>query len=142
MIEQRGERAADRAFRLLRVLWAGSLWSTVWVALTIFWSQPDRHLAGMLAARLFAIETYLGLGVAVIAAVRGERSAFRYCYLGAALLALNEWVLKRVMDRALAAGSALGLGFGPWHGISALIYLSACLAVGAYVYQDHSRRLS
>ncbi len=141
MIEQRGPRAADRALRLLLVLWAGSLWSTVWVALTIFWSQPDRHLAGMLAARLFAIETYVGLGVVVIAALRGERAAFRYCYLGAALLVFNEWVLKRAMDRALASGSALGLGFGPWHGISALIYLCACLAVGVYVYQD-SRRSS
>jgi uncharacterized membrane protein len=112
------------------------------VALTIFHSQPDRHLSGMLAARLFCIETYLGLGVALIAALRGERSAFRYCYLGAALLACNEWALKRFMDHALAAGSALGVGFGPWHGISALVYLSACLAVAACLYQDESRSLS
>jgi hypothetical protein len=93
----------------------------------------------MLAARLFFIETYLGLGVVLIAALRGKRSEFRYCYLGAALLACNEWVLKRFMAQALAQGSALGLGFGPWHGISALIYLSACVAVAAYVYQDASR---
>lgn len=136
MSERLGSSLADRALRLLLVLWAGSLWSTVWVALTIFWAQPDRHLAGMLAARLFAIETYLGLGVVLIAALRGERRAFRHCYLGAALLAFNEWVLKRFMDRALAAGSAFGLGFGPWHGVSALIYLCACLAVAVYVYQD------
>ncbi len=124
---------------MLLVLWAGSLWSTVWVALTIFHSQPDRHLSGMLAARLFSIETYLGLAVALFAAVRGERSRFRYCYLAAGLLALNEWVLKRFMDQALAVGSALGLGFGPWHGISAFLYLSACLAVGVSVYKDDSR---
>ena len=130
---------ANRGFRLLLVLWAGSLWSTVWVALTIFHSQPDRHLAGMLAARLFSIETYLGLAVALFAAVRGERSRFRYCYLAALLLALNEWLLKRFMDLALAHGSALGMGFGPWHGISALIYLSACVAVAISVYQDDAR---
>jgi hypothetical protein len=126
----------NRLFRLALVLWAGSLWSSVWVALTIFHSQPDRHLSGLLAARLFGIETYLGLGVGAIAALRGERSGFRWCYLAIALLAFNEWVLKRFMDQALAAGSALGLGFGPWHGISALVYLAACLGVAAYVYRD------
>jgi len=133
-----GLRAANAAFRLLFVLWAGSLWSTVWVALTIFHSQPDRHLSGMLAARLFSIETYLGLAVALIAAVRGERSRFRYCYLAAGLLALNEWVLKRFMDQAQASGSALGLGFGPWHGIAACLYLSACLAVAVSIYRESS----
>jgi hypothetical protein len=39
------------------------------------------------------------------------------------------------MDQALAQGAALGLGFGPWHGISTLIYLSACLAVVVLVCQ-------
>jgi hypothetical protein len=125
--------------RLLVVLWAGSLCSTVWVALTIFQSQPDRHLSGVLAARLFSIETYLGLAVALLAALRGERSNFRCCYLAAGLLLLNEWVLKTFMDQALAAGSALGMGFGPWHGISALVYLAACFAVATYVYQDVSQ---
>jgi hypothetical protein len=130
---------ADRVFRLALVLWAGSLWSTVWVALTIFHSQPDRHLSGMLAARLFFIETYLGLAVALFAALRGERARFRYCYLATGVLALNEWVLKRFMDQALANGSALGLGFGPWHGLSALLYVSACLAVAVSIYKDDSR---
>ena len=120
------------AFRLLLVLWAGSLWSTVWVALTIFHSQPDRHLSGVLAARLFAIETYLGLTVVLIAALRGA-SRFRYAYLAAGLLALNEWLLKPFMDRALANGAALGLGFGAWHVISACLYLSACLGVAVCV---------
>ncbi len=121
------------------MLWAGSLWSTVWVALTIFHSQPDRHLSGVLAARLFAIETYLGVAVALFAWARGKFApqaaarlaapSFRAGYLAVALLLFNEWVLKAIMDRALAQGSALGLGFGPWHGVSALVYLAACLAV-------------
>jgi hypothetical protein len=113
------------------VLWAGSLWSTVWVALTIFHLQPDRHLAGVIAARLFAIETYLGLGVAVWALVRARlaprSSNFRFGFVAVSLLLCNEWLLKAFMDRALAQGSSLGLGFGPWHGISALVYLAACL---------------
>jgi hypothetical protein len=125
------------AFRVALVLWAGSLWSTLWVALTIFHSQPDRHLSGVLAARFFAIETYLGAAVAIFAWGRGSRlaaprvdaPAFRFGFVAVALLLFNEWVLKPVMDTALARGSALGLGFGPWHGVSALIYLAACLAV-------------
>jgi hypothetical protein len=116
------------AFRLLLVLWAGSAWSSVWVALTIFHSQPDRHLSGVLAARLFAIETYLGVGVALVALLV-HAARFRFGYVAAALLFCNEWVIKPFMDRALAQGAALGLGFGPWHGISAVIYLGACLAV-------------
>ncbi len=127
-------------FRLLVVLWAGSLWATVWVALTIFRSQPDRHLSGLLAARLFSIETYLTVAVAVMAALQGKRSSFRYGYLAAGLLLFNEWVLKPLLDQALAAGSALGLGFGPWHGISAVVYLAACIAAGGYVYLDDARR--
>ncbi len=121
------------AFRVALVLWAGSLWSTVWVALTIFHSQPDRHLSGVLAARLFSIETYLGVAVALFAWARGDAARlaaapFRFGFVAVALLLFNEWVLKTIMDQALARGSALGLGFGPWHGVSALVYLAACLA--------------
>jgi hypothetical protein len=122
------------AFRLLLVLWAGSLWSSVWVALTIFHSQPDRHLSGVLAARFFGIETYLGLGVA-LAALLTRTARFRFGFVGVALLLFNEWVIKAFMDHALAQGAALGLGFGPWHGISAFIYLSACVAVVVAVCQ-------
>jgi hypothetical protein len=110
------------------VLWAGSLWSTVWVALTIFHSQPDRHLSGVIAARLFAIETYLGVAVALFAWARGNAPRYRAGFVAVALLLFNEWVLKAIMDQALVRGSALGLGFGPWHGVSALVYLGACVA--------------
>jgi hypothetical protein len=70
--------------------------------------------------------------VALFAWARGARFAaptFRFGFVAVALLLFNEWALKPVMDQALARGSALGLGFGPWHGVSALIYLAACLAV-------------
>ena len=51
-----------KVFVVLKVLWAGSLWSlAAWVAPTLFHAQPDRHLAGILAAGLFGIETYVGI---------------------------------------------------------------------------------
>jgi hypothetical protein len=118
------------AYRVLLVLWAGSLWSlALWVAPTLFYAQPDRHLAGLLAARLFAVETYLGVGVAALGLALPGRERLRFLYIAAALLAVNEWILKRFMEHAHAHGTALGLSFGAWHGVSAVGYLIACLLV-------------
>jgi hypothetical protein len=126
-------------FRVLIVLWAGSLWSTVWVAATLFKLQSDRHLAGLMAARLFQIETYLGLGVAALAIVLPGRTRYFWAYFAAAVLALNEWVLKRAMSLAQAHGTAAGLGFGAWHGVSAALYLIACAAVLVLVWKEDFR---
>lgn len=126
-----------KAFRLLFVLWAGSLWSlAAWVAPTLFYAQGDRHLAGVLAARLFSIETYVGLGVAALALLLPGRNKFAGAYLAAALLAVNEWIMQPLMTEAHARGSVWGLSFGAWHGGSALIYLAACLAVAVRVWRE------
>jgi hypothetical protein len=128
------------AFRVLFILWAGSLWSlAIWVAPTLFFAQGDRHLAGVLAARLFRVETYLGLGVAALALALPGRGRLRGLYIGVALLAVNEWVLRRLMDSARAHDTAFGLGFGAWHGVSALLYLLACLATLLVVWNENLR---
>jgi hypothetical protein len=117
-------------FRLLLVLWAGSLWSlAAWVAPTLFHAQSDRQLAGILAARLFSMETYVGLGAAAFALLLPERGKFKWGFVAAAFLAVNEWVLKPVMATAHTNHVALGLTFGAWHGVSAVIYVGACVAV-------------
>jgi hypothetical protein len=121
------------------VLWAGSLWSLLWVAATLFSIQSDRHLAGLMAARLFQIETYLGLAVAAVAILLPGRTRYHWVYLAAALLAMNEWILKRVMSLAQAHGTAAGLGFGAWHGISAVLYMLACLCIVVMIYKDEYR---
>jgi hypothetical protein len=127
-------------FRVLFVLWAGSLWSlAAWVAPTLFYAQGDRHLAGVLAARLFSIETYVGVGVAVLALLLPGRTKFVWGYLAAALLSINEWVLKRIMEQAHVHGTAVGLGFGAWHGVSAVLYVLACLAVLRLVWNEDFR---
>jgi len=124
---------------VLLVLWAGSLWSLLWVAATLFNSQSDRHLAGLMAARLFQIETYLGLGVAALAIVLPGRTRYYWVYFAVAVLAMNEWILKRVMSLARAHGTAAGLGFGAWHGVSAALYVLACLAVLLLVWKEDFR---
>jgi Domain of unknown function (DUF4149) len=128
-----------RPCRVLMTLWAGSLWSLLWVAAALFRDVGDRHTAGLIAARLFSVETYLGLAVAAAALLLPNRGRFHFGFLAVALLAVNEWVLKRVMSAAQAHGSALGLGFGAWHGVSALLYVAACLAVLVLVWKEDFR---
>jgi hypothetical protein len=130
-----------RPFRVLITLWAGSLWSLLWVATVLFRFLSDRHTAGLIAARLFSIETYLGLAVAALAVMLPARGRFRAGYLAVALLAVNEWLLKRAMSLAQTQGSALGLGFGAWHGVSAGLYVLACLCVVVLIYQDEYRHV-
>jgi hypothetical protein len=128
------------AFRVLLVLWAGSLWSlAAWVALIIFHSLGDAHLAGIIAGRLFSIETYLGVAVAAAALLLSGRGKMGGVYVAVALLAVNEWILKRSMAAAHSHGSALGLSFGAWHGISAVLYVIACLCVLVVIWQERFR---
>ena len=125
------------SFRVVLVLWAGSLWSVgLWVTPILFSAQSDRHLAGVLAGRIFSIETYVGIAVAVLALLLPGRSKFLWGYLAAGLLAVNEWALRPVMVVARAHGSAAGLTFGGWHGVSAVIYLLACLALLVSVWKQ------
>jgi hypothetical protein len=120
--------------RVCLVLWAGSLWSLLWVASTLFSLQSDRHVAGLIAARLFSIETYLGLLVAGMALLLPHRSKFALGFAAAALLSLNEWVLKPFMTLAHENGVAANLSFGAWHAVSAVMYLLACCAVALLVW--------
>jgi hypothetical protein len=130
----------SNVFRVLLVLWAGSLWSVgLWVTPILFSAQSDRHLAGILAGRVFSIETYVGVAVAVFALLRPGRTKFVWGYVAAALLAINEWALRPVMVVARAHGSAVGLTFGGWHGVSAVIYVIACFAVLVLIWREDLR---
>jgi hypothetical protein len=131
---------ARNLFRILLVLWAGSLWSlAAWVAPIMFHAQPDRHLAGMLAARFFTVETYLGIAVAAVALALPGRGKMPGLYAAATLLAVNEWGLKRYMEAARIRGTALGLSFGAWHGTAAILYVVASLAVLLVIWKQDLR---
>ena len=92
-----------------------------------------------MAARLFSIETYLSLAAAAVMLAAATRASFKTLYAAALLLSVNEWLLKPVMEQARTAGTALGLGFGPWHGISALLYLAACALALVLIWNDDLR---
>jgi hypothetical protein len=126
-------------FRVLLVLWAGSLWSQAFVAWTLFHAQPDRHLAGILVGDLFKAEAYLGVAVAVLALLLPGRGRFLWGYAAAVLLALNAWALVPVMAGARTHGVSLGLSFGAWHGVSMLLYALASIALLRVIWQQDGR---
>ncbi|MDE1924277.1 MAG: DUF4149 domain-containing protein [Gammaproteobacteria bacterium] len=127
-------------FRVLLVFAIGSLWSlAAGVAPILFFTQPNRHLAGELAGRMFRIETYLCVAVALIALALPGRTRFGWWYLVAILLSINEWVLRPRMELARVHGVASGLSFGAWHGVSAILYLVACAAAVLLVWKDDLR---
>ncbi|NNM62130.1 MAG: DUF4149 domain-containing protein [Steroidobacteraceae bacterium] len=127
-------------FRILLVLTIGSMWSlAAWVAPTLFFTQPNRHLAGMLAGRLFRVESWLCAAVALLALALPGRTRFLWLYLAAALLAVNEWLLRPRMQQALLHGVSSGLSFGAWHGLAAVLYAAACAAGLLLVWNDDLR---
>ena len=127
-------------YRVLLVLFAGSLWSVgLFAAPTLFNLQPDRHLAGILAGRLFAIEAYLGLIVLLMALLLPDRRGRFGVFLAAPLLLVNEWLLRPAMSAALGGGPFLGLSFIAWHGVSAFLYLIASLSLLYLVWNENFR---
>ena len=133
-------RQVQNAYRVLLVLWAGSLWSAaLWVAPTLFFAQPDRQLAGLLAGRIFMIEAYLAMAAAVLGLLLPGRTKMVPAYLAAALLAVNEWGLRPLMAQARLHGSSLSLSFGAWHGVSFALYVAACLSVLVLVWKNDFR---
>lgn len=47
---------------LLTTAWVGSLWAVGYLAVPVlFYAQPDRQLAGMLAGQMFSLVAYLGM---------------------------------------------------------------------------------
>jgi uncharacterized membrane protein YjfL (UPF0719 family) len=47
---------------LLTTAWVGGLWAIGYLAVPVlFYAQPDRQLAGMLAGQMFALVGYLGM---------------------------------------------------------------------------------
>jgi hypothetical protein len=131
---------SGRLARLLLVLWAGSLWSlALWTAPLLFKLAPDRHAAGVIAAGLFRVETFLTLALAIVSLWRHGRQKFRLIYLAALMLLINEFIIKQLLDFVRVNGEVLGLGFGGWHGVSAVLYLVACAAALLVVWNDDFR---
>jgi hypothetical protein len=131
---------AGKLSRIVLALWAGSLWAlALWVAPLVFRLAPDRHAAGVIASGLFQAEAYATLAIAVVALWRFGPKRCREIHLAAALLVINEFIIKRLLEYVRVMGKIAGVGFGGWHGISAALYVIACLAAVLVVWKDDFR---
>ena len=122
-----------RIAAVLLGLWAGSLVTVCAIAAPSAFAVLERQLAGQVAARLFLIETIIGVVVAAIVFVQARvaglvlNKATRVAVLiGALAPLLSEIILGPMMQAARNAGDMAR--FGALHGVSALLFATACVS--------------
>lgn len=135
-------RLLEFSVTFLVTLWAGSLWTICGiVAPQLFATLPERRLAGQMAARLFHIETWLGVVIAIaLLGLLAARRAFAdsktvlwLILLTAGAPLASELILGPMMDAARSANDMAR--FGMLHGVSAALFLIACVSALALVWK-------
>lgn len=125
----------DRLILLVAIAWAGALWTVCgMVAPTLFAILDDRSLAGRIAGTFFGMVCWLGLAAAVIVLAaevlrreRGDRWLVTWAAVAGLLPLTSEWALTPMMQAARTSGDLQR--FGALHGVSAVLFAGACLAV-------------
>jgi hypothetical protein len=125
---------AHRIAAVLLSLWAGSIVAVcAFVAPTLF-ALLERRLAGQVAARLFFIETVIGVVVAIAVFVAQKAGGFVLSrpasiaiVVGALAPLSSELILGPMMQAARSSGDMAR--FGALHGVSALLFGIACVSV-------------
>ena len=142
-----------RFFRLLTVVWVGSLLTIGYAVAPVLFTTLDRSTAGSVAAQLFRIQGVIGvvcgvllLGLANLLVRRGSGAYRRLRWLLAGMLVcvlVGYFALQPFMNAirvaALEAGSDVGRSvyatrFGILHGVSSLFYLIESLLGLALVW--------
>jgi len=133
-------RFADALDTIALTLWVGGLWAIGYgVAPTIFSTLADRHLAGVLAGKLFALIGWVGLICAaylllsMLFRLGGgalRRGVFWLLLLMLALTAVSQFGLQPWLAQLKAEAlprevmeSVLRDRFATWHGVSSILYL-------------------
>jgi glucan phosphoethanolaminetransferase (alkaline phosphatase superfamily) len=143
-----------RIFRLLTVVWVGSLLTIGYAVAPVLFASLDRMTAGSVAAQLFRIEGVIGVvcGVLLLALCnvlirRGDDAYRRLRWLVAGMLVcvlVGYFALQPFMDAlriaAQEAGTDIGHSvyasrFGMLHGVSSLFYLIESLLALALVWK-------
>jgi hypothetical protein len=124
---------AHRVAAVLLALWAGSLATVCAVVAPTLFALLDRSSAGLVAARLFFLESVVGVVVAIgvlIARQAGgvvvPRPALIAIGVGALAPVASEVILGPMMQAARNAGDMAR--FGALHGISAVLFFIACVS--------------
>ncbi len=125
---------------ILATAWVGGLWAVGYLAVPVlFFAQPDKQLAGMLAGHMFALVAYLGMACGIYLLVYhirlSGRASFQHAlfWVVAAMLLISlvlQFGIQAIMaDLKLQAlpldvmHSANADRFKMLHGISSIIYL-------------------
>lgn len=130
----------EAIYAIALTLWIGGLWAIGYiVAPTLFYSMPDRALAGMLAGKLFSLIAYVGIGCAIylmlfrLVRFGGACAKHGIFWIVLAMLALTiagefgvQPILASLKDQALPKGvmeSVFRDRFAAWHGVASVLYL-------------------
>jgi uncharacterized membrane protein YozB (DUF420 family) len=143
-----------RLFRLISMVWVGSLLTLGLVAAPVLFSILDRTSAGSVAAQLFRIEAIVGVVSALLLILIGNRFVKRGIidykrvrWIVAVMLVcvlIGYFALQPFMNSLRVAAQEAGTElanspyaskFGILHGISSAIYLLECLFGLALVWQ-------
>ncbi|CAH2786756.1 MAG: Putative transmembrane protein [uncultured Paraburkholderia sp.] len=143
-----------RFFRLLTVIWVGSLLTIGYAVAPVLFTSLDSLMAGAVAAQLFRVEGVIGavcgillLGLANVLIRRGGDAYRRLRWLIAGMLVcvlVGYFALQPFMNAmrvaALEAGSDVrhsvyATRFGILHGVSSLFYLVESLLGIALVWK-------
>lgn len=134
------QRQLQFASTLLVTVWAGSLWTICLIAApAAFATLPERHLAGLVVGRLFQTETWLGVvAAALLIAVLATRkqlakATLTIILMTAAMPLISQLVVVPFMNQARAANDMAQ--FGRLHGVSAVLFFTACLSALALVWK-------
>jgi hypothetical protein len=134
---------------LLTTAWVGGLWAVGYLAVPVlFYAQPDKQLAGMLAGQMFTWVAYLGMVCGTYLLIQhismSGRASFRHTlfWTVAAMLLITlvlQLGIQPIMtDLKLLAlpldvmHSAFADRFRMLHGVSSILYLLQSL-LGAFL---------
>ena len=134
---------------LLTTAWVGGLWATGYLAVPVlFYAQPDRQLAGMLAGQMFALVGYLGMVCGTYLLIQrigvfGLAALHQPLFWVAAVMLLLTLTIQFGIQPVMAElklqalpldvmHSAFAERFKMWHGVSSMTYLIQSL-LGAFL---------
>jgi hypothetical protein len=129
---------------LFATAWVGGLWAIGYLAVPVlFYAQPDRQLAGMLAGQMFALVGYLGMvcGIYLLIyrfRVSGRESFWQTLFWVVAMMLLITLIIQFGIQPVMAdlkqqalplevMHSALADRFKILHGVSSMLYLAQSL---------------
>ena len=133
--------------------WVGGLWAIGYLAVpTLFYAQPDKQLAGMLAGQMFEALGYVGIVCGTYLLLQrllmSRKAALRepLFLLVAAMLVISLLIQFGIQPlMADLKGQALPLDvmqsayadrFKTWHGVSSILYLVESLLGAALVIRN------